>query len=132
MQMQKRNFKPFEETRVKQIAFNIASGLKNLHDRRIFHRDIKPTNIFMSSTEETAIPVIADFGCSIRLKPGQMMDKLCGTIGYTAPEILLCQPYSFPSDIWSFGVLIYALCFGQLPFNELFVKLSRKNADDYR
>ena len=60
-----------------------------------------------------------------------METKLCGTRGYVAPEMLKCLPYSFPVDIWSFGVMLYALRIGEFPFPELIVKLSRKNAQLY-
>ena len=56
-----------------------------------------------------------------------MATKRCGTPGSVAPEILQYQPYSFPADIWSFGVLLYSLQTGCLPFPELAVKLSHTN-----
>ena len=66
---------------------------------------------------------LIDFGFSKILTPSTQYRTLthCGTLGYTAPEILLGQKtgYSFSIDIWSFGILICELISGKLPFDEI-------------
>ena len=127
MYMEAREFRDLAESRIKQIARGIAAGIKFLHDKRIIHRDIKAENILLSNSEDSSNPLIADFGLATVLYDGQMATKRCGSRGSVAPEILQCQPYSFPVDIWSFGVLLYSLETGCLPFPELAGNLKRTN-----
>lgn len=61
--------------------------------------------------------VLADFGLSEKMKSDRhYLTKRAGTPGYSAPEILLEQPYSHQVDIWSLGVVFFALICGKLPF----------------
>ena len=85
----------------------------------------------MSDVGDSSRPIIGDFGFSKLLKEGQTCSMFCGTKGYIAPEILERQPYSFPTDIWSFGVMLYALVAGHNPFPHLKEKLTKKNLSDY-
>ena len=108
--MDKQNLNVLPEKRVKALAEKIGYGLKYLHDRRIVHRDIKSENILLSDASSTCkVPVITDFGYSMQLKEDEKCSKLCGSRKYIAPEILEQQGYSFPVDIWGFGVLLYSL-----------------------
>ena len=60
---------------------------------------------------------IADFGVSKLVKPGEIMREQSGTPAYIAPEILKDQGYTgFKADIWSTGVVLYAMLFGTVPF----------------
>ena len=131
MFMAEREFEVLEEARAKHLAWRIASGLKHLHEKRIVHRDLKPENILLTGLSEDSNPVIGDFGHSTILQDGEQETKLCGTRGYVAPEILQCKPYSLPVDIWSFGIMLYALVEGEFPFPELILKLSRKSAQEH-
>lgn len=80
------------------------------------YRDLKPENILYSSTEETALLKIADFGLATLLRPNQMMNVACGTPGYVAPEILRGVAYGKEVDMWSIGVILYILLCGFPPF----------------
>ena len=71
MYMEAREFRPLAETRIKQIARGVASGLKFLHDKGIIHRDIKPENILLSNSSEEGNPMIADFGLATYVQEGQ-------------------------------------------------------------
>ena len=73
------------------------------------------------------MPVICDFEFSIRLKDKKTCEQMCGTKGYMAPEILARQPYSFPVDIWSLGVMLYGLISEKLPFHVPSDALNDKN-----
>ena len=78
------------------------------------------------------MPIIADFGYARRLADGELCYRLCGTKCYMAPEILECQPYSFAVDIWSFGILLYALATGaDYPFPTIEERLSQRNIHKY-
>ena len=61
-------------------------------------------------------PKITDFGMAARLKKGQTINKIAGTIGFMAPEVVLNSDSDFKADVWSLGVMIYALICSQVPF----------------
>ena len=70
----------------------------------------------MSSNEIDATPIIGDFGFAVNLEEGETCTKRVGSKGYTAPEVLLGEPYGFKADIFSLGCLFYALVTADLPF----------------
>ena len=70
MYMEAREFRDLTESRLKQIARGIASGLKCLHDKRILHRDIKLENVLLSNSSDQGNPLIADFGFATVLQEG--------------------------------------------------------------
>lgn len=78
------------------------------------HRDIKLDNILLTSEGKVKI---CDFGVSKLVKPGDIMMEQCGTPAYIAPEIFEGQGYQgYVSDIWSAGVVLYAMLYGTVPF----------------
>jgi serine/threonine protein kinase len=78
------------------------------------HRDIKPDNILLDLDNTIKI---CDFGVSKIIAEGQMIKDSCGTPAFIAPEILLNYSYDpFPTDIWSSGVVLYAMTTGFFPF----------------
>ena len=83
----------------------------------IVHRDLKHLNILIKNTGNTPKVKIADFGMAAKLKEGQNIQKIAGTIGFMAPEIILDQPSDFKADVWSLGVLLYALISSGVPFS---------------
>jgi len=95
-----------------RITSEILNGLMIIHDEHIFHRDIKPDNILMDGQT----PKIADLGISRLLASNEMASTTTGTIYYMSPEILSEDGASFPSDIWSMGVMLYEMTTGMLPF----------------
>ena len=114
--MSNRGLEKLDEERLHEIAFKIAEGLSYLHKKNIVHRDIKPENILLKDKTENSDVVLCDFGFSQRLKKEKKCTQICGSKGFMAPEVLDGQPYSFPADVWSFGVMLYALVSGKLPF----------------
>jgi len=85
-----------------------------VHDRKILHRDIKGQNIFL--TKHNFIKM-GDFGIARVLNSTKEVAKsIVGTPYYVSPEIIDNRPYSFESDIWSLGVLLYELCALRPPF----------------
>ena len=81
------------------------------------HRDLKIENILLTSLHEPHIK-LADFGFATRISPDQLLTTRIGSIEYMAPEIILSQPYDgSKSDIWALGVILFAMLFGELPFN---------------
>jgi serine/threonine protein kinase len=85
-------------------------ALETLQRYNIIYRDIKPENVMI---DKNGCIKLIDFGFAKILTPQTQFRTLtnCGTVGYTAPEVLLGNStgYSFPVDVWSFGILICEL-----------------------
>ena len=114
--IQKRGFS-LPEQRVQDLTYQIALGVKYLHEFGIVHRDLKLENIMMSDSSDQAVPKIVDFGLAKIIGPSNTASEPFGTLGYVAPEVLRKQPYTFSCDVWSIGCIIYALLSGSLPFD---------------
>lgn len=100
----------------------ISQAVKYLHSLGIIHRDIKLENIMMSQKSEMAQPKLVDFGLSIILGEGQTQCEVYGTEGYMSPEIYFSKQYSKEVDLWSLGILFYAIVSGFMPFEQDDVK----------
>eukprot|EP01024_Parvocaulis_polyphysoides_P062265 TRINITY_DN7071_c0_g2_i2.p1 TRINITY_DN7071_c0_g2~~TRINITY_DN7071_c0_g2_i2.p1 ORF type:complete len:388 (-),score=45.59 TRINITY_DN7071_c0_g2_i2:1205-2368(-) len=98
-----------------QLTKQVLDGLKYLHQElRTIHRDIKPQNLLLSSS---GVLKIADFGVSTLLGDrGNSVESWVGTVTYMSPERLNGERYSFNSDIWSLGVILYECATGTYPF----------------
>jgi len=103
-----------DQTALASIVYQMTSGLKFLHDRRLIHRDVKPSNALVSST---GCIKLADFGLARTLDSGQSLaTSFVGTFLYMAPERLTGESYSFQSDIWSLGLTLHAVAMGAFPY----------------
>lgn len=112
---------PFTENDARHYIRTLASALKHCKERGIIHRDIKPQNLLLTSKEEGEELKLADFNLSIQLDPDSVnfsvIQTMCGTPNYVAPEILSGKPYDFKCDVWSLGVICFLLLSGgYLPF----------------
>lgn len=101
------------ETKLRFVLIEILQGLKYLHDLGIVHRDIKLENIMIT---DDGRPKLIDFGLSAVVNVDEKVIEGMGSIAYCSPEIIHHQPYSFPTDIWSLGVVMYTLMTGRFPF----------------
>ncbi|CAI5481182.1 unnamed protein product [Closterium sp. Yama58-4] len=77
-----------------------------------------PEGIPVTSSLFSELPFtikLADFGLAVMVKEGQKLQGKCGTEGYMAPELVTGQKYTYSADVWSLGVVLHALLFGELP-----------------
>ena len=96
--------------------YQIISGMEYLHENNVVHRDLKPENLLL--TEEKIIKII-DFGLSNEFTNGYLLQTPCGSPCYAAPEMILGKKYSGVNiDIWSTGIILYAMTCGYLPFED--------------
>ncbi|SPP74668.1 SNF-related serine/threonine-protein kinase [Drosophila guanche] len=95
----------------------ILRAITYCHQLHVVHRDLKPENVVFF--EKLGLVKLTDFGFSNKFSPGQKLETFCGSLAYSAPEILLGDSYDAPAvDIWSLGVILYMLVVGQAPFEK--------------
>jgi serine/threonine protein kinase len=111
----------------------IIYGLNYAHAFSIIHRDLKPENILIHSLNPPLIK-IADWGMAAFAPPSLELETSCGSPHYASPEIVHGHKYSgTATDIWSCGVILFALLTGRLPFDDKNVRtlLSKVKAGKY-
>ena len=104
------------EERACKIIIQIARGLEEIHANGIVHRDLKHLNIFVNDQTENPKIQIGDFGLACKLAEDECIIKMSGTIGFMAPEIIQNLPSDSKADIWSLGIILYALIGSGVPF----------------
>ena len=120
-------FHYIKEQRAIKLFLQVIKGILYCHKKNIFHRDIKLENILV--LKDDTIKII-DFGFGIKCNKDAYQKLFCGTPSYMPPEIVKKEKYiACYSDIWSLGVLFYAMLFGIFPFkgkddDELFDKIN--------
>ena len=123
--------KPFTETEILDYFTQICLALQYLHKKKIIHRNIKSSNIFLM---KSGIVKLGGFKISKPLKKVVIKaDKMEQRLYYLSPEILSNKPYNVKSDIWALGILLYELLTFKMPFNDQSLnKLTIKiNKGDY-
>ncbi|KAG0079560.1 hypothetical protein BGZ93_000801 [Podila epicladia] len=108
----------FSESQARVIFKQIAQCVDYLNSRGICHRDIKDENIVI---DNDFVVKLIDFGSAVIIpKPqGKVFDRFYGTINYASPEILKGAKYRAESaEIWSLGILLYTILYGEVPFND--------------
>ena len=94
----------------------IINGVEYLHKQGIIHRDLKPENLLLDYKNQIKI---SDFGLSTFYTKNNFLQTACGTPSYAPPEMLDGKQYNGEaSDIWSCGIILYAMLCGTLPFTE--------------
>ncbi|KAK6460245.1 hypothetical protein DFJ63DRAFT_290633 [Scheffersomyces coipomensis] len=105
-----------KEKHARKFARGIGSALDYCHRNNVVHRDLKIENIMISESGDIKI---IDFGLSNLYSPKTLLKTYCGSLYFAAPELLSAKPYTGPEvDIWSFGVVLYVLVCGKVPFDD--------------
>lgn len=104
-----------DECKINKIAKELLSALDYMNSIGVIHRDIKSENIIIDN--ETQTVKIIDFGLATFAYPGQVLKVVCGTLGYSAPEMISRKGYGPLVDMWSAGVILYTLFTLKLPFH---------------
>ncbi|XP_062405304.1 myosin light chain kinase 3 isoform X2 [Sardina pilchardus] len=104
-------------TELDAIVFTrqICEGVQYLHQQYILHLDLKPENILCVSNTGNQIKII-DFGLARKYRPREKLKVNFGTPEFLAPEVVNYDFVSFPTDMWSVGVITYMLLSGLSPF----------------
>jgi serine/threonine-protein kinase len=104
------------DEQARRIASEVAAGLAHAHARGIVHRDLKPSNVLFDAEGRAKL---ADFGIA-RLAVGEgtltEAGTVLGTAAYISPEQVAGRPASPASDVYAFGVLLFRILTGRLPF----------------
>ncbi|CAB3407594.1 unnamed protein product [Caenorhabditis bovis] len=109
--------KGVSESLAQQYFCQIMTAIDYCHQLHVVHRDLKPENVVFF--EKLGMVKLTDFGFSNCYEPGEQLSTSCGSLAYSAPEILLGDSYDAPAvDVWSLGVILYMLVCGRLPFQE--------------
>ncbi|XP_008811875.1 serine/threonine-protein kinase STY46-like isoform X3 [Phoenix dactylifera] len=99
-----------------RVAIDVSKGMNYLHQNNIIHRDLKAANLLMDEKEAVKV---ADFGVARVKSQSGVMTAETGTYRWMAPEVIEHKPYDHKADVFSFGILLWELLTGKLPYEYL-------------
>ncbi|KAG5836501.1 hypothetical protein ANANG_G00255990 [Anguilla anguilla] len=97
-------------------SMGIAGGMNYLHLHKIIHRDLKSPNMLITYDD---LVKISDFGTSKELSDKSTKMSFAGTVAWMAPEVIRNEPVSEKVDIWSFGVVLWEMLTGEVPYKDV-------------
>ncbi len=112
---------PLSVDEVVQISTCLLDGLQLAHEHGFFHRDLKPSNIFLETTDSGFEARLMDFGIAKVSEAAELTraQEFCGTPAYASPEqIASTRDVDHMTDIYSFGVVMWAMCNGHDPYDD--------------
>ncbi|XP_057440729.1 phosphoenolpyruvate carboxylase kinase 2-like [Lotus japonicus] len=120
---------PLPEPEACSVMKSLLEALAHCHRLGIAHRDVKPDNILF---DESGNLKVADFGFAEWCGEGRSMSGVVGTPYYVAPEVVMRKEYTEKVDVWSAGVVLYAMLSGIPPFDgdspeDIFAAVARAN-----
>jgi serine kinase len=108
--------KRLSERTARSFFRDMVSAIIFTHRKDFVHRDIKCENLLLDANYKLKI---SDFGFARSNEDSKMLETYCGSFAYAAPEIIRGEPYNGKkSDVWSLGVVLYAMVCGKLPFKD--------------
>jgi serine/threonine protein kinase len=102
-----------QEGVARQYGRELLSSFEYMHHRGVVHRDVKMENLMLGHDGNM---VVIDFGLSNIIPSSGWLDTQCGSMAYSAPELLGSKRYGKEVDVWGIGVCIYVMLTGKLPF----------------
>lgn len=107
---------PFNTIVARRMFSQLTGAVAYAHMQQCAHRDLKLENVLLDNELNIKL---GDFGFTRSYQAKSMLDTVCGTEPYMAPELLLQKRYiPEAADVWSLGIIFYAILFGKLPFDE--------------
>jgi serine/threonine protein kinase len=123
----------WSDTKILSLFTNILDAVQYLHDNNIIHRDIKSTNIIAVESNGSIQLKLIDFGFSTKSNLNELHTTVCGSPMFMAPEIPMEEQYNFKADIWSLGIVLFQMKYGQVLFhtcktiNQLFLTWEKES-----
>eukprot|EP00922_Rhytidocystis_sp_ex-Travisia-forbesii_P055221 GHVS01081790.1.p1 GENE.GHVS01081790.1~~GHVS01081790.1.p1 ORF type:complete len:278 (+),score=24.71 GHVS01081790.1:114-947(+) len=112
----RRQGKLLSEDQVMRYFAQVAAAVHHMHKHKVLDRDIKLANILIDANNRIRV---TDFGISRFVLSGDLAKTQIGTPVFMSPELLKGEPYSYPSDVWSLGCVLYNMLTLRPPFNAL-------------
>ena len=104
------------EKEASYFYYQLINGLEYIHSKNVVHRDLKPENLLLGKGN---ILKIIDFGLSNFFDGENLLSTPCGSPCYASPEMVSGNDYNgFFIDVWSTGIILYAMIYGYLPFED--------------
>ncbi|KAG6494814.1 hypothetical protein ZIOFF_042575 [Zingiber officinale] len=108
--------KPLPLQKLLAFALDIAKGMEYIHSQGVIHRDLKPENILF---DQDFCIKIADFGIACEVAYCDTLAEDAGTFRWMAPEMIKDKPYGQKVDVYSFGLVMWEMLTGRVPYEEM-------------